>query len=291
MSENTLAPERDVGPTPEGTVDRITKYYHESVGYLEGPLQGTCHFGYTHPGERFELDAALRNMEVLLGETLGLPPGSRVLDAGCGFGRVATTLSEQFGYHVIGVDLMEERLLEAVRYITEQGVESLPVVEANYCSLPLRDNSVEGVYTMETLVHAEPLESALSEFKRVLVPGGKLALFEYAVPDREKLDPIRKKITDSMVHRIGMASIGRFKHGSIQSLVEDAGFTDVRVSEISRNVWPTWRWMFWSAARESCAEVLKGKKITDKINLVAALMIWPYRHQLGYTVVEAVNKK
>lgn len=40
----------------------------------------------------------------------------------------------------------------------------------------LADESFDGVYTLETIVHATDPERALKEFSRVLRPGGSLAL-------------------------------------------------------------------------------------------------------------------
>ena len=159
---------------PDRTIDQIVNYYNGSPGYLTGPLGGTCHFGYTPLGQRFELHPALLNMETQLGEALALAPGSRVLDGGCGFGRVAKTLSsDPYNLHVLGADLISERLKEARRFSTVHGVaEKVSFFRGNYCELPFRDETVDGVYTMETLVHADPVESALGEFRRVLIPGG-----------------------------------------------------------------------------------------------------------------------
>lgn len=285
----TQIPTEYIGSPTSGGVKRTMNYYDNSPSYLTGPLKGTCHFGYTPPGERFELESSLFSMEILLGKTLNLPHGSKVLDAGCGYGRVATTLCKQFGYDVIGIDLMQERLKEASRYTGDHGVfENVTLVRGNYCELPLADSSVSGVYTMESLVHADPLEEVLGEFWRVLKPGGRLVLFEYSVPDHETLDPIRRRITDNMVDRTGMASIGRFTHGSFPSLLEEADFKDVTVKDISRNVWPTWRWLFRQAVFEHWSDILRGQ-FKENTNLAGSLLIWPYRHQLGYNVVTAIK--
>lgn len=270
-----------------GTSHQIINYYVNSPGYLTGPLGGTCHFGFTPLGQPFELYSALYSMETLLGQKLSLPPGSLVLDAGCGYGRVATTMADRFGLNIIGIDLTRVRLKEALLYTQAKKVSSkVHLLEGNYCALPLKDSTVSGVFTMETLCHADPLETALDEFRRVLKPGGRLVLFEYSVPDRASLDPLRRRITDNMVKRIGMASIGRFIHGSFPSLLEKAGFEDITVDEISHNVYPTWRWLFFRAIQESLPKILHGQLRKDT-NLLASFLIYPYRHNLGYNVVTA----
>lgn len=271
----------------DSTVDRIVKYYRGSPDYLIGPLAGSCHFGYTPIGEQFELKAALYTMEMLLGQKIGLPPGSTVLDAGCGFGRVATTLaSEPYDLKVVGIDLIPERLEEASRFTKAHHVsEKVQLMTGNYCTLPLADSCVSGIYTIETLVHADPLEAALGEFWRVLKPGGRLVLFEYSVPESKTVSPLSRWMADAIVKRTGMASLERFTHDAFPGILQNAYFENIKVQDISRNVWPTWRWMFLYAIRN--LPRLLHKAAMAHTNLAASFLLWPYRHQLGYKVVTA----
>lgn len=277
------------------TLERITSYYiDETESYLRGPLQGACHFGYTREGERFEFKTALHNMEVQLGEALSLPRGSTVVDAGCGYGRVAKTMASEYGLNVIGVDLIPQRVEEARRYIQEQGVADKVVIDkGDYTKLPLPDNSVDAVYTMETLCHADPLEAAQGEFMRVLKPGGKVVHFEYEVPPFDSMNPVARKIATAMSRRIGMASISRFIHGAFPTLLEAAGFEDVNVREISRYVHPTWKWLFEKAIRERVPTIvpklLSGRLIEENTNVAGSLFIWPYRHHLSYVIATGIK--
>jgi sterol 24-C-methyltransferase len=272
------------------TSDQTVSYYVGTPSYLNGPLGGTCHFGYTPTGHRFELDPALRAMETLLGRTLELPAGSVVLDAGCGYGRVAATLAAApFSFNIIGIDLVPERLKEALRYIEDHGVSARVVLlNGNYCALPLQNATVSAVFTMETLVHADPLEAALAEFWRVLKPGGRLVLFEYSVPNRASVHPLLQRLAEDIARRTGMASIERFTHDGFPALMHGSGFENVMVEDISRNVWPTWRWLFWRAIRENWWTILRGGFMQHP-NLAGSLLIWPFRRHLGYKVVTATK--
>jgi 2-polyprenyl-3-methyl-5-hydroxy-6-metoxy-1,4-benzoquinol methylase len=55
-------------------------------------------------------------------EELRLPPGSRILDVGCGTGRHAVELARR-GYQVMGVDISSGMLAEAVKAARKAGVE------------------------------------------------------------------------------------------------------------------------------------------------------------------------
>jgi SAM-dependent methyltransferase len=107
---------------------------------------------------------------------LDLPAGSSILDAPCGHGRLSRRLAAA-GMHVTGVDIMDAYLEQArgdplltpdsVRYV-EGDVRSLPVdgpFDAVVCWL----NSF-GYYD------DSDCHRVLSEFHRVLRPGGKVAI-------------------------------------------------------------------------------------------------------------------
>ena len=96
----------------------------------------------------------------------------RILDAGCGTGRMALNLSERFGARVHALDL-ERRGLSYGRRL---GLPSL--AQGDIRALPYRSESFPLVVSLDVLVHL-PLGdevSAFSEFARVLEPGGLLAL-------------------------------------------------------------------------------------------------------------------
>ncbi|MEV4331618.1 class I SAM-dependent methyltransferase [Streptomyces sp. NPDC049597] len=107
---------------------------------------------------------------------LGLRPGDRVLDAGCGTGRALEPLRAAVGPRgsVIGIDLTPEMLHEADR--AGRGRSGLLVL-ADVARLPLRSGSLDAVFGAGLISHLpEPAEN-LRELGRVVRPGGALALF------------------------------------------------------------------------------------------------------------------
>lgn len=120
-------------------------------------------------------------MEDKLATALNLPSGSYVLDAGCGVGHVAIHMATHHGFKIQGIDVVERHLKKAERNIARAGLQQgqLEVRKMDYHHLEnLPDNGFDGVYTMETFVHATEPEVVLENFYRVLRPGGRIALFE-----------------------------------------------------------------------------------------------------------------
>ena len=96
---------------------------------------------------------------------LGLPPGARILDAGCGSGRVLDELA-QYG-SVTGIDASPV----AVAAAEARGHD---VSRARVEELPFPDGSFDLVTCLDVIEHTPDDLRALSELVRVTRPGGYL---------------------------------------------------------------------------------------------------------------------
>ncbi|MFC4031418.1 class I SAM-dependent methyltransferase [Streptomyces polygonati] len=107
---------------------------------------------------------------------LGLRPGGRVLDAGCGTARALPLLRAAVGASgaVLGVDLTPEMLHEAAG-LGRTGSGAL--IEADSSRLPLRDGRLDAVFAAGLVHHLPDPAAGLRELARVTRTGGRLALF------------------------------------------------------------------------------------------------------------------
>ncbi len=107
---------------------------------------------------------------------LGLRPGDRVLDAGCGTGRALPPLRDAVGPSgvVLGADLTPAMLHEAVRAGRDRDGALLL---ADVAALPLRSGSLDAVFGAGLVSHLPDPAANLGELARVVRPGGLLALF------------------------------------------------------------------------------------------------------------------
>lgn len=107
---------------------------------------------------------------------LGLRPGARVLDAGCGTGRALPALRDAVGPSgvVLGVDLTPAMLEAAVRAGRDRDGQLLL---ADVTRLPLRGGSLDAVFGAGLISHLPDPARNLRELSRVVRPGGLLALF------------------------------------------------------------------------------------------------------------------
>jgi len=121
-------------------------------------------------------------------ERLGLTPGARVLDVGCGAGRHLRETRRRPGITAIGIDLGEQEVVDAASALREMdeldhdlggavaGAGPWLSIRGSGYQLPFRSGSFDCVIISEVLEHLDRDEDALREVSRVLKPGGVLAV-------------------------------------------------------------------------------------------------------------------
>lgn len=128
----------------------------------------------------------IAGIERLRGETGGwlkncFSPMTIAMDLGCGPGQLIAAAAG--AGTVIGVDVRLLWLLVAKRLIAEHG--GTPVLAAGMAeSLPLADDSLDAVVSLDVIEHVGNVKAYLKEINRVTAPGGKVAL---STPNRFSL--------------------------------------------------------------------------------------------------------
>ena len=126
-----------------------------------------------------------------------LQPGDRVLDAGCGSGRLIPVVCEIIGPDGSLVELDFAPGMLQVGRRKPHGV-NVSFTEGDAHALPLPDNDFDKVIALALLPHLADKRRALREFHRVLRPGGLLVIAHQmgrAALDRlhgESSEPVRR---------------------------------------------------------------------------------------------------
>jgi demethylmenaquinone methyltransferase/2-methoxy-6-polyprenyl-1,4-benzoquinol methylase len=161
-------------------------------------------------------------------------PGDRVLDSCCGTGDLAIACLRAGG-RVTGLDF-SERMLDRARRKSDE----VEWVEGDALALPFAEGSFDAATVGFGVRNLEDLGKGLGELRRVLRPGGRLAILEITTP-RGLLRPFYKLWFEGLVPLAGKllpggsaytylpASVRRFPEATeLAELMDSAGFEHVR---------------------------------------------------------------
>jgi demethylmenaquinone methyltransferase / 2-methoxy-6-polyprenyl-1,4-benzoquinol methylase len=166
-------------------------------------------------------------------------PGDRVLDAACGTGDLAIADLRAGAGRVTGLDF-SERMLERARRKAAPCKDALDWVQGDMLALPFADATFDAATVGFGVRNVDDLALSLSELRRVLRPGGRVAILEITQP-RGVLRPFYSLWFDRVVPLLGKvlpggaaytylpASVKRFPTAErLADMLREAGFADVR---------------------------------------------------------------
>lgn len=135
---------------------------------LLGLLYGLVFLGRSRRFRRRSVDA------------LGLEPGQRVLELGCGSGNTFGLLRDQVGEtgQVLGVDYSRGMTTQATDRIHGAGWRNVQVIRGDATRLGLRAESVDAVYLAMSLSAMPDVEAVLRGADRCLRDGGRIVVLD-----------------------------------------------------------------------------------------------------------------
>jgi SAM-dependent methyltransferase len=190
---------------------------------------------YVHgyrPREQERLqDQAGTLIDILHGDTR-YPPGSTVLEAGCGVGAQTVTLARRSPQaHFTSVDISADSLAAARKATEAQGLSNVQFLEADIFALPFPPRSFDHVFVCFLLEHLPRPVAALTILNDLLRDGGTLTVIEgdhgsaYFHPDSSAAQAAIRCQIELQRRAGGNALIGR----QLYPLMVEAGLKAVQV--------------------------------------------------------------
>lgn len=106
-----------------------------------------------------------------------LQPGMRLLDVGCGPGTITTGLARAVSPgEVVGIDVSDDVIESARAHAAEVGATNARFETASVYALPYADGSFDVAHAHQVMQHLADPVAALAEIRRVLRPGGLVAV-------------------------------------------------------------------------------------------------------------------
>jgi ubiquinone/menaquinone biosynthesis C-methylase UbiE len=153
---------------------------------------------------------------------LGLGPGDVVLDVACGPGNFTREFARAVGDGglAVGIDASQTMLARGAAELEDAGLANLALIRADATRLPFQNGVFDGLCCFAALhLFADPL-AALDEMRRVLAPGGRVAIMT-SVRRQLTLRPLKPLIERTSGMRV-------FESEEVVTALQERGFERVR---------------------------------------------------------------
>ena len=149
-------------------------------------------------------------------EHAGVGSGTRVLDVGCGSGEFLALLADH-GADVTGVDPAPGMIA-----IARRSLPNADIREGDFSALPWPDGTFDVVTAVNSLQFPDDMVAALREATRVLRPGGRIGIANWAEAGLNDLDTIENAVALAAGEEPRRGGDYR-RAGGLQSLFARAG--------------------------------------------------------------------
>ena len=174
-----------------------------------------------------------------------LPPGTTVLDVGCGIGGSSRILARDYGFAVTGITISPQQVKRAQALTPPQVTAQFKVDDALNLSFP--DASFDVVWSIEAGPHMPDKARYAQEMLRVLKPGGILVVADWNQRDdrRQPLNwwerPVMRQLLDQWSHPA---------FASIEGFAEQLEATGLVAGRVTTTDWtqetlPAWLDSIW----------------------------------------------
>ena len=220
-------------------------------------------------------DQATTLTELLHADSL-YPPGSLVLEAGCGVGAQTVILAGNSPRATFtSIDISAESLAKARRQMRAAGLANVTFEQADIFALPFGSACFDHVFVCFVLEHPPDPAGALEALMAVLKPGGSITVIEgdhgsaYFHPDSGHARRAIQCLVHLQEQAGGDAQIGR----RLYPLLAGTGYRDVRVSP---------RMVYADATRPALADGFTRKTFTAMVEGVG-------QQAVGQGLMDAVS--
>lgn len=284
-----------LGNVPE----RLLRYYREAGPDYSAWSRGLhMHFGFWRLGiNPMRLERLLEEMTHQVYKRLDLDgeANHRLVDLGCGYGSSARLLARvREGLEVHGVTLVPSQAVRAW-LLTEVGglADRVRFVQSDYTSTPYPDGCFDGAYAIESACHSQGAakEKFVREAARLVRSGGRLAIADGFLKTEAPMNPLLsycyRQICDNW-------AVDNFAiRDRMASSLQEHGFEDLQVEEISWRIAPSVMHIPWVTTRFLLQELRKSRLRMNRVRwghikaCVLAPVVGMARRHYGYYLMYA----
>ncbi len=191
------------GTTPEGarTEQEASRWVRSMFGRVAPRYDLANHLLSAN------IDVTWRNHTVKRVREVLMRPGARVVDLACGTGDLLITMEKEAGRRLIGSDFCHPMLTGASAKLKKGALKSA-LLEADAMSLPFPDATLDLITIGFGFRNFSNYRGGLKELRRVLRPGGMLAILEFTTPPNKAFATVYNWYSTKILPILGGAISG-----------------------------------------------------------------------------------
>jgi ubiquinone/menaquinone biosynthesis C-methylase UbiE len=208
--------------------------------------------------------------EAIINE-LDIQKTDNILDVASGTGEPAITIAGiAIEGKVTATDLAEQMLETAKENANKKALKNFETIVADVSDLPFADNSFDKISCRMGFMFFPDIQLASNEMYRVLKPGGKIATSVWFNPEKNLwmtglMSIIKKNIPTPPQNPDAPSMFRCAKPGLMKSLLEKAGFKNIKEKEISgKTSYPDFEFL-WTMMNEVAAPVVVALNNADEV--------------------------
>ncbi|MDQ7780600.1 MAG: methyltransferase domain-containing protein, partial [Planctomycetota bacterium] len=214
---------------PEQLQSIAASFGFEWTGHAGNVFEKDTVFGRTREEE---LEWFLKGLDISPVQVAG----SLVLDAGCGRGRLTSSIGALAPKGVFGVDISDAVLPAFTESVDLQNVH---IVQGDVSHLPFLPGTFDYIYSSGVLHHTGDARAAFSRLAKLLHPGGKMFVWVYA----KRFNPFR--FVKSVFDVLGLHGLSHRRLFELCRLLASLSLFGLRAYQIVRAIPPLRPRTFW----------------------------------------------
>jgi len=209
----------------------VNTYYDLATDFYEWGWGSCFHFAPRRNGET--VASSIARHEHYLALKLGLKPGMKVLDVGCGVGGPMMEIARFSGAQVVGINNNGYQVSRGEKHIKAAGLTGLcSFVKGDFMHIPYPDQSFDAIYAIEAICHAPDKVAIYKELFRVLKPGGSFASYEWCLTKKFNFDdPVHRKLKEDIEVGDGLPDID--STDQVLEALNKAGFNIIESKDLA----------------------------------------------------------
>ena len=212
----------------------VNHFYNLVTDFYEWGWGQSFHFGPRYINEEFV--ESIKRAEYHLCSRLGMKPGVRALDVGCGVGGPMRNMAMFSGATIEGITINEYQVNIGNKYNEKLGLHKLcKLTRGDFQELPWNDKTFDVAYAIEATCHSPDRVKTFSGVARVLKSGGLFGGYEWVMTD--KYDPKNKdhvRIKEGIEVGNGLPTLVHYS--DIKKDLENSGFEIIDCYDANRGV-------------------------------------------------------